>query len=67
MSSMTGSIINAYGSWATEYMDQGWSGYFVTFMFDPLRGSTQGMALQMEKEVERVYDFGDQSCAQASE
>src|SRR5215216_195474 len=54
MSLMTGSLINAYGLWATEYMDQGWSGYVITFMFDPLSGSTQGMALQMEKEVERV-------------
>jgi hypothetical protein len=55
MGSMTGSIINAYGLWVTEYLDQGWSGYVITFIFDPLRGSTQGMALQMEKEVERVY------------
>jgi hypothetical protein len=48
-------IIDAYGSWATEYINRGWNGYLITFMFNPLRGSAQGIARQMEKEVERVY------------
>jgi hypothetical protein len=54
---MNEDIVNAYGLWAMEYMDQGWSGYFLSFAFDPMRGSTQAVALQMEKEVERVYSL----------
>src|SRR5215207_6844421 len=52
---MRDDIVNAYGLWVTDYMDQGWSGYLISFLFHPMRGSTQGVADQMEKEVERVY------------
>jgi hypothetical protein len=52
---MRDDIVNAYGSWVTEYIDEGWGGYLVSFLFHPMRGSTRGIAVQMEKEVERVY------------
>src|SRR5215207_79773 len=52
---MRDDVVNAYGSWVIDHMDEGWSGYLITFLFHPMRGSTRGMADQMEKEVERVY------------
>src|SRR5215207_4599586 len=39
----------------TNYMDKGWSGYLISFLFHPMRGCSQGIAVQMEKEVKRLY------------
>ncbi|WP_407522694.1 hypothetical protein [Methylobacterium oryzisoli] len=48
-------IISAYGDWIIDYLNQGWNGYFLSFMFNQLRGNRSGLLAQMEKEVERVY------------
>jgi hypothetical protein len=48
-------IIEAYGEYFEEYIRHGWSGYFLTFMFNQLRGNRDGLLRQMESEVERVY------------
>ncbi|WP_336492182.1 hypothetical protein [Methylobacterium nigriterrae] len=48
-------IIDEYGEWISERRRNGWDGYFLTFMFNQLRGNRGGRLIQMEKEVERVY------------
>jgi hypothetical protein len=48
-------IIDAYGEYVEDYIRQGWDGYFLSFMFNQLRGNREGLLRQMEREVERVY------------
>jgi hypothetical protein len=48
-------IIDAYGDYVESYMRKGWNGYFLSFMFNQLRGNRDGLLRQMEREVERVY------------
>ncbi|MBM1174565.1 hypothetical protein [Microvirga arabica] len=48
-------MIDAYGDYVESYIRQGWNGYFLTFMFNQLRGNRDGLLRQMEREVERVY------------
>src|SRR5689334_16487298 len=48
-------FINAYGDMINQYMDQGWDGYLLTFMFNHLKGSPVSVQKQMYEEVERVY------------
>lgn len=48
-------IIDAYGDYILDYRRKGWKAYFISFMFNHLRGSRDGLLRQMEKEVERVY------------
>ena len=45
----------AYALWAERLVAEGWSPYLMTFMFEPIGGSSPGVAQQMEREVERVY------------
>jgi len=48
-------MIDAYGDYVEDYIRQGWEGYFLSFMFNQLRGNKDGLLRQMEREVERVY------------
>jgi hypothetical protein len=48
-------IIDAYGDYVEDYIRQGWEGYFLSFMFNQLRGNRDGLLGQTEREVERVY------------
>jgi hypothetical protein len=49
-------LINAYSQWLQGYVDEkGWSPFFLTFMYKPLRGQTEAIAHQMKDEIERVY------------
>lgn len=55
MNISTRDIIFGYGQWVTERMEAGFSGYFMTFMFNPLPGSGRSRKQLMEDEVSRTY------------
>jgi hypothetical protein len=48
-------LIDAYGDWLEQWLDQGWDGYLVTFMFNQLPGSRRAMVQQMHQQIERWY------------
>jgi hypothetical protein len=48
-------LIPGYGEMAHRYVGEGWEPYLTTFMFNQLRGSSQSVHRQMERDVERVY------------
>src|SRR4051812_43549703 len=48
-------LIEAYGSWVEEKVEEGWDVYIPTFVFHPLPGSPATMKAIMQREVERVY------------
>ena len=48
-------LIQAHGDWAQEWLNQGWDGYLVTFMFNQLPGSRRAMVHQMHQQLERWY------------
>jgi hypothetical protein len=48
-------LVGAYSDLVQSRIDEGWSGWFVTFMFDQLPGSVQTHRLLMINEVQRVY------------
>ena len=48
-------LIDAYGDWLQQWLDEGWDGYLFTFMFNQLPGSRQAMVQQMHQQLERWY------------
>lgn len=48
-------LLDAYGDWLQEWLDQGWDGYLFTFMFNQLPGSRRAMVQQMHQQIERWY------------
>jgi hypothetical protein len=48
-------IIDGYSQWVEGYMDNGWKGFLVTFMFRPLGGGDRPGLTKMVEEVDRVY------------
>jgi hypothetical protein len=48
-------LIQAYGAWVQEQMDEGWDGYLFTFVFNQLPGSIRAKNQQMESEILRWY------------
>jgi hypothetical protein len=48
-------LIQAYGEWVKQWLDQGWDGYLFTFMFNQLPGSRHAMVQQMHQELLRWY------------
>src|SRR5580704_14676099 len=53
--SIPAQIIKAYGEWVVGFLDDGWIGYFFTFMFQPIPGSVDANIEQMHKEIDWVY------------
>jgi hypothetical protein len=49
-------IVQAYGGWIQEYLNLGWDGYLVTFMFRNISGSNEFKIQQMHKEITRFYE-----------
>src|SRR2546421_7180190 len=47
--------ISAYGLRVKEHLDSGWSGYLITLLFNPLRGSQVQMNREMKSEIEGLY------------
>ena len=53
-------IINSgYGYMFQERLEQGWEGYLISFMFNPITGRRSSVIHQMGREVERVYATHD--------
>jgi hypothetical protein len=48
-------LIRHYGQWVQEQIDDGWDGYFFSFMFQQLPGSLKTKAQLMERELLRWY------------
>jgi hypothetical protein len=48
-------LIDAYGDWLQQWLDEGWDGYLFTFMFHQLPGSRRAMVHQMHQQIERWY------------
>ena len=49
------SFLEAYGHWINEWMQQGWDGYLITFMFHNLSGSMSTQVSQMHQEVTKAF------------
>src|SRR5260370_6400529 len=47
--------ISAYGGRVREILESGWSGYLMTFLFNPLKGSQVQMNREMRSEIEGLY------------
>jgi hypothetical protein len=48
-------LIQAYGEWVRQQLDQGWDGYLFTFMFNQMPGSRHAMVQQMHQQILRWY------------
>jgi len=48
-------LIQAHGDWLQQWLDEGWDGYLLTFMFNQLPGSRRAMVHQMHQQLERWY------------
>jgi hypothetical protein len=48
-------LIDAYGDWLQQWLDQGWDGYLVTFLFNQLPGSRRAMVHQMHQHLENRW------------
>jgi hypothetical protein len=48
-------VIEAYGEWIHEHMAYGWSGYFLSFMFDQMQGSEYDRMAEMKKTLGWFY------------
>jgi hypothetical protein len=48
-------LIQAYGKWVKQQIDDGWDAYFFSFLFSQLPGSFGAKTQQMERELLRWY------------
>ena len=48
-------LIQAYGEWVQQWLDQGWDGYLFTLVFNQMPGSRHAMVHQMHQEIQRWY------------
>jgi hypothetical protein len=48
-------LLHGYGKCVHDYMDQGWHGYFLTFMFSQIPGSDASRLLEMKKHLGWFY------------
>lgn len=55
LSYLPAELLQSYGKWVKEQLDQGWEGYLFTFMFKPLSGSVEAQVEQMHQEISTVY------------
>src|ERR1700728_4455020 len=49
-------IVNAHGKIIWNYMCDGWDGYMFSVLFHQLAGSRKAQLLQMNQEIERMYN-----------
>jgi hypothetical protein len=49
-------LIQAHAQWIKGFLDAGWDGYLFSVMFHQLAGSRKTMIVQMQQELERVYN-----------
>ncbi len=48
-------LVRGYQEWVQNYVDQGWTPFIISFMFNRLRGSDSSILGQMKREIERAY------------
>src|ERR1019366_9409586 len=48
-------LLDAYGTWVTDYMDQGHDAYLTTFMFNYIPGNSKSIIGSMTKDIEQFY------------
>jgi hypothetical protein len=48
-------LIQAYGAWVKQHLDEGWDGYLFSFLFQQLPGSLMTKTQLMESELLRWY------------
>src|ERR1022692_204175 len=48
-------IVEGYGQWIREKIDQSWEAYILTITFNQIPGSRSSMLNQMKLELESVY------------
>jgi len=48
-------LINAYGEWVEDYIDQGFRVYLVTFKFNNIQGSNTHKTSEMLREIENQF------------
>jgi hypothetical protein len=49
-------IISSYANWIQEFINIGWNGYLLTFMFNHIPGSINAKVWQMQREINNVYN-----------
>jgi hypothetical protein len=48
-------LLDAFGTWVTDYMDQGHDAYLTTFMFNYIPGNSKSIIGAMTKDIEQFY------------
>ena len=48
-------LLDAYGAWVTDTLDQGYTGYLTTFMFNYIPGNSKSIIGAMTKDIEQFY------------
>jgi hypothetical protein len=48
-------LLDAYGTWVTDTLDQGYTGYLTTFMFNYIPGTSNSIIGAMTKDIEQFY------------
>jgi hypothetical protein len=48
-------LLDAYGTWVTDTLDQGYTGYLTTFMFNFIPGHPQSIIGSMTKDIKQFY------------
>ena len=49
-------IVAAHAVWINRYINAGWDAYFFTVMFHHISGSREKRIMQMQQEIEKVYN-----------
>jgi hypothetical protein len=48
-------LLDAFGTWVTDTLDQGYTGYLTTFMFNYIPGNSKSIIGAMTKDIEQFY------------
>ena len=49
-------LLDAYGHWIAEKMEQGYKGYLLTFMFNQIPGTQQTVTRIMKRDIQYFYE-----------
>ena len=48
-------LLDAFGTWVTDTLDQGYTGYLTTFMFNYIPGNSKSIIGEMTKDIKQFY------------
>ena len=48
-------LLDEYGKWVTDTLDQGYTGYLTTFMFNYIPGNSNSIIGAMTKDIKQFY------------